>query len=525
MSKKQRRPTPSSGRRPSSGAAPPAKPSRWSRPSALVLAAAAAGLIIRLICVFVAPQNSYLPDHIMFMGWSDHAFETAPWRIYEQPAGAFVKARVFHPRAQRVVEIPHGIPIACNYPPLSAYAMWLQAGIWRVLDWQAEPFEFPEAQLRQAGIDPAVRYRAIDTTASRFAAASVAVICDFLLAWGVVALLRAVTTRRQPWRDALAFSLTILAPPVFLDSSFWTQVDSWITCLLVWCLVTLIRRRFVLAGVLYGAALMTKPQAILFGPVFVYIFFALRFMPGGSWRAALSLWKTAVVAVAVVAVIALPVTLSDWGRAGNDDGPLRWFQRSYVETIGSDLYQRTTFSALNLWWLHMLAQWPPAEGATVGEWRSAALSLDNTLLGIPAAAAGKALLGLTIIATWVLCARRWRWRETSWVACAYVVLLAAFTLPTAVHERYIYYCIPLAIALAIQARVWIFPAAALTLVGTFEMVQFLWLRAIDDPAVRMRSGLLATLTVAALVYSLVVLTLPARRAASSRDATTETPDQ
>ena len=60
------------------------------------------------------------------------------------------------------------------------------------------------------------------------------------------------------------------------------------------------------------------------------------------------------------------------------------------------------------------------------------------------------------------------------MTCAYLITLAAFVLPTGVHERYIYYCIPLAIALAVHNRLWIAPLLALLIVGTAEMLSYKW---------------------------------------------------
>ena len=109
----------------------------------------------------------------------------------------------------------------------------------------------------------------------------------------------------------------------------------------------------------YGAALMTKPQAILFVPVFVYIFLALRFMSGGTWRRALGLWKTAGVALVVVGFVAAPFMTSDARSDSNTEGAFRWFKRSYVGTIGEQRYDRTTLNAFNVWWFDLLAQGTP----------------------------------------------------------------------------------------------------------------------------------------------------------------------
>jgi hypothetical protein len=252
---------------------------------------------------------------------------------------------------------------------------------------------------------------------------------------------------------------------------------------------------------------MTTPQAILFGPVFYYVFFALRFMPGGTWRRALGLLKSAAVALVVVAVIAAPFMIADARSDTNPNGMLRWFERSYLGTIGAERYARTTLAAFNLWWLDLLAQGAPQQPADLNR----LLDAEATLLGVSKAVAGKVLLGLGIVLAWLLCARKWKWAPQSWPVCTFIILLAAFTLPTSVHERYIYYCIPFVIALGVHARAWIFPMLALLLVGTFEMTSFRWLElwsgrlyTAGNPALP-ASAILAVLTVLSLLYSYVVL--------------------
>ena len=447
------------------------------------------------------------------MGWSTYAYQHGPWTIYELPARQPLVARVQDSRTGRVGETVKLNAHACNYPPLSIYLFWLQGAVWHALDSNVVTLQPPPHVAVRFGLQEPVSSRIVDTRASRFADALPALVFDLFLAWGVAALVRTLRPdRRGRLLAAIGFAITILAPPIFLDSAFWNQADAWIACLLVWCLVFLMRERLALAGVIYGAALMTKPQAVLFAPVFIYVFLALRFAPGGTWRRALGLLKTAAVALVVVAVIAAPFTISDARSAANPDGALRWFKRSYLGTIGSEMYQRTTLSAFNLWWLDLLAHGTPQQRGDVQRF----LDVETPVLGLSKAVIGKLLLGLAIVLAWVLCARKWRWAVESWPVCTFLILLAAFTLPTSVHERYIYYCIPLAIALAASRPTWIAPLLALLIVGTAEMTSFRWagLSRIyaPDSAAKGVSILLAILTVLTLLYSYAVLIPKARRA-------------
>lgn len=481
----------------------------------VILISLALGIVARIVAVLVAPQTSYLPDHISNMGWSTYAVQHGPWSVYDLPKNQPLVARVLDCNGQLGQTVRLNAH-ACNYPPLSVYLFWFQGLVWHALDDEIVTLQ-PSPRLRQNfNLTQPVSSRVVDTRASRFADALPGILFDFLLAWGVALLVRTLRPeRRRRMLEALAFAITILAPPIFLDSAFWNQADSWITCLLVWCLVFLMRQRLIAVGLIYGVAIMTKPQAVLFAPVFVYVFFALRFVPGGTWRRALELWKTGVVALVVVAFVAAPFMIADARSEANPDGAFRWFKRSYLGTLGAESYQRTTLNAFNVWWLDLLSQGsPPTDRVGQQAFFRKLYSPDETLLGLRKGLLGKLLLGAGVVLAWLLCARKWRWAPRSWPACTFVILLAAFTLPISVHERYIYYCVPFLIALAVYEKKWILPLIGLLLVGTFEMTSFGWasLQNIYAPGSTARgaSGFLAVLTVLSLLYAYIVLIPRAR---------------
>jgi len=476
--------------------------------AAVVIVALALGLGARVICIREAPQSAYLPDHISNMGWGTYAVEHGPWNIYDLPENQPLVVRKLDQRTGRLANVSGVNVHACNYPPMGAYLYWMQGLFWHALD--DEVVTLPSPPWRPGrGLTGPTESRVIDTRISRTADASTGIVFDLFLAWGVAALVRALTPeRRRRALEAVAFAITLLAPPMFLDSSYWCQADSWITCLLIWCLVHLMRGRLTAAGVIYGVALMTKPQAVLFLPILAYVFFALRFKAGGSWRDALALWKPAVAALVTATVIAAPFMIADGIDEDNPDGAFRWFDRSYVGTIGGDKYARITLNAFNVWWLDMLSQgMPPPKGEHAAQkaFFTNLYSPNVQIVGISKGAWGKLMLAFGIVLAWVLCARKWRWAEASWPVCAFIVMLAAFTLPTSVHERYIYYCLPFLIALAVHEKKWIAPLVALLIVGTFEMTSYDWagVRNIFDPAksARFWSGILAWLTVLSLAYA------------------------
>ncbi|MBN2445971.1 MAG: hypothetical protein JXO22_04565 [Phycisphaerae bacterium] len=492
--------------------APPTDTPWLTGPRMLWLTAIALGIIIRIVTVLMSPLNGYLQDHVSHMGRFKYAFEHGPWQVYEMPnLEPFVRPST-NPGSGAQYEIVAN-PHVVNYPPLSAYLFWLQGAVWHVLD----PEVVTVAVTMRDGSRGEISSPLIETRAARFADGFVAMILDFFVAWGVARVVRELSRKRQPLRESIAFAITILAPPVFLDSAFWIQFESWVMCLLIWCLVLLLRGRLVWAGIIYGVALMTKTQSIIFGPVFVYVFFARWLMADGNWRRALAMWKTGVAAVLTVAFIAAPFMLNDARDAENTEGGAwRWFKRAYTGTIGDERYDRITLHAYNIWWLDLASQGPPPDDP--GEraaFRDRIYSNDTPLFGIPKGRLGTGLLALSVLATWALCAHKWRWRRESWVVCTYMILFAAFMLPTTVHERYIYYCIPPAIALAVHRRAWIAPLVVLLIVGTSEMFSYRlpsitrYSDAASDVA-RARTSFLAVLAVLAFIYSYVVVIMKSR---------------
>jgi hypothetical protein len=475
--------------------APAAPPGPFDRPIARRLALALLVLCVsvavafRALAVASAPAGSYMPDHIDYMGWAAYAWENGPWRLYELAPRSLLHVRRQNPRTGQWMQSPEPIPHACNYPPLACYVFWLQGGLWQALDRDVVTTPIPPQARQQLRITQRECVsRVANTQVARLVNALPSMIADFLLAWGVAWLVRAA---RRPlpvsWPELAAACVTLLAPPVILDSAYWNQADAWISALLVWCLYLLMTERLILAGVVYGLALMTKAQAILFLPVAAYAALALARTTDGGWRHAARLWRSVAAALLTVAGVAAPFMVSTARSAGD---AWLWLDRSYVETI-FESYPRTTLNAYNLWWLD----------AYRANFVKEALDPTTSVAGLSKDAWGKLMLLLAIVAAWAVCAWRWRWGKTSWIACAALVSLAAFVLPTRVHERYIYYCLPFLIAVATLHRAWLPPLVALFIIGAFEMTWFLWYAARPEARdVRFFSAMLAAAAVLAFAW-------------------------
>jgi hypothetical protein len=109
------------------------------------------------------------------------------------------------------------------------------------------------------------------------------------------------------------------------------------------------------------------------------------------------------------------------------------------------------------------------------------------------------LLMLALAGGAVLCARRLRWGDRASATFAFIVVLSAFLLPTRVHERYVYYCIPFVTALAVGSGAWRPVLVAMSVVATAEMLSHLLVS--TAPASLAVSGTAALIAVAMLPWS------------------------
>lgn len=469
----------------------------------IIIIGFALGLGARGVTHVLAPDYGYLPDHLDNMSWAAYAYKHGVYQIYDLPANYPLIIRGYNRNTQLIGDVLKFTPHACNYPPGSAYIFWLKGFLWHWFDSDYSEVTLPDEArpvMQKLGLDMHIRSLRANTHLARFVDGLPALLFDFLLAIGVARLLATVFPARNRLVDAAAFAITFVAPPVFLDSALWHQGDSCITCLLVWALHWLISGRYWLFGLIYGVALMIKPQAILIGPVILYALVASRCAVGGSWAKTLKLVSAGALSLAVALFIAAPFMYWDSQKPKNEDGAMRWFERSYRGTV-LDAYPRTTLNAFNLWWLDLMRQGAPASG------RDAQRMLDSKapLLGISKDQWGRILLAAAVALAWLLVARGTSWRTDGYVALTFMTLFVAFALPTRVHERYIFYCIPFAVVLALQSWRWTPVLLSLLIIGTFEMLSHQLVRDVGEPVTRGLTTLMSSLTLLTLVYSYIVL--------------------
>ncbi len=231
---------------------------------------------------------------------------------------------------------------------------------------------------------------------------------------------------KQVRKGLLAAAVYALQPAVVHDSAVWGQTDSLYTFFVFATLVMMIWGRRGMGAALFTLAVLTKPQALLFAPLIVFL---------TPWNLRTMLWMAATSALTSGTVL-LPFFLQ-----GKLPLVLQTFNIMHVMHIS-----RTSWNAYNLWWLLL---------------KNTAWDLPSTsgfFLGISAAQIGMMLTGALYCS--VLLGLRTKLRgdlshveNALWVFfAAGFVALAVFLTGTDMHERYLFPFIALALPWGLQKR-------------------------------------------------------------------------
>lgn len=211
-------------------------------------------------------------------------------------------------------------------------------------------------------------------------------------------------------------------PAVFVNSTFWGQVDSFFTLLVVAAVLLLAEERLAWATVFLTAAVLMKPQGILYLPL---LFFALlRAKRVRAW------FTVAAAALATGLLAVLPFALGQQ--------PL-WLFKLYARTVNE--YPYASVNAFNFYGLI---------GANYVRDTTALLGLSYKAWGLAF------IVGVTAFSWWMYTRAR---RPQFASAVALLQVAGVFTFATSMHERYL------------------FPAAALALLAYLHLQdnRLLWL--------------------------------------------------
>ncbi|QNV59472.1 hypothetical protein GMA19_04689 [Paenibacillus polymyxa E681] len=224
----------------------------------------------------------------------------------------------------------------------------------------------------------------------------------------------------------------VFNPAVFINSTFWGQVDSFFTMLIVGMIVLIVENRVGWSTVLFTVAVLMKPQGIIYGPVL--FFELLRQRKIQPWL--LSIGGAVVTTILVI----LPFS---WGQE-----PL-WLLDLYKGTVGE--YPYASVNAYNFF-------------ALIG----GNYTQDTTTLFLFSYHTwGMICIVLVTLFTWWMYIRS---RKPQFAAAAALVLIAGvFTFASSMHERYLF---PAA-ALAVLAYLYLRDRRFLWLAGGFSLTIFL----------------------------------------------------
>ena len=269
-----------------------------ARISAGALLAAGLGAALLLRLVLAVCVRGYNTDINCFSAWSE--------RIYSLGPGNFYAEDYF-----------------CDYPPGYMLLLWLPAALRDLLGLSVQG----PGHLLLLKLLP--------------------ILCDLL---GACLIWRVARRRNVPERIAAALALFYaLNPAAVIDSAAWGQIDSVFTLLVALCALEAIDEKYLPSLVAFAAAMLIKPQAMLFAPLGL-IYIVARLIRGRDGK------KLRDFLLGLAAALALLYATALLFFAGGADSfiaaltqPVAKLVALYGETLGS--YSYLTINALNLYTL------------------------------------------------------------------------------------------------------------------------------------------------------------------------------
>lgn len=220
----------------------------------------------------------------------------------------------------------------------------------------------------------------------------------------------------------LMAALYVFNPGIYLNSTLWGQIDSVFTLAIVLMVHFLMRQRVPTAAGLFAAALLIKPQAFLFAPIFLFVYanmISKRPLSEGLKSAGASL----ISGFAVFVLGILPFVVNK---------PPLWIVDHYRAMFAS--YPYASLNAFNLFAL--------AGGNGVQQ--------AQTFFFMSASTWSWLFMMLTVVFAAVL---YFRTRDPGkHVFTALMLVLLVFNLKTGMHERYLYPAVILSLLSFIQLK-------------------------------------------------------------------------
>ena len=326
---------------------------------ALTGVALLAALLLRM--VIAARVRGYNTDINCFSSWSERIFTMGPSRFYDPE-------------------------YFCDYPPLYMLLLWPVAALRRLL-----------------GIG-------LDTPGYLILLKLLPILADLA---GAALVWRVARSRLTESGAALLGLMMAFNPAAIANSAAWGQIDAVLALFIALCALYAADGRSIPALVCFGAALLVKPQALLFGPVGLAAILCGIFQAQGEDRSrrirdgliGLAACLGLMYLVGLVCCLGQPLTR-----------PVTWLIELYTETLQG--YRYVTVNTLNLHYL-LGMNWAHAED------HAGAIALAWALFGLAQAGC----IGLTV-------ASRSQPRRLFLTGGLLMVLICTFG--PMIHERYIF---------------------------------------------------------------------------------------
>ncbi|MBQ3131964.1 MAG: glycosyltransferase family 39 protein [Clostridia bacterium] len=268
-----------------------------------------------------------------------------------------------------------------DYPPGYMYVLWMLGGISNLL-----------------GIS-------YGSTAHALLIKMPAILADLAAAYIVY---RMATKRFSFSLSMILTAFVAFNPAMAFISGGWGQVDQILTLLLMLTVYLFEEDRLEFAGLIYGIAIITKPQALMAGPLFAAAYFAKVY--SGGRRYALRTFVSVMAAVAAIFILSLPFK--------GAQEPL-WFMEKLMGTATS--YPYASVEAFNFMAL-LGGNWAP-----VGE----------KVLGLSYGTWGTLFIAMTCIGSIVLYLKSKK-DKGSLGLCLGLMLSGIFAFGQYMHERYVF---------------------------------------------------------------------------------------
>ena len=238
------------------------------------------------------------------------------------------------------------------------------------------------------------------------------IIADMVTSYFIYKLARKYLTLEL---SLLLSALYIFNPAIFINSTFWGQVDSFFTLIVAGAVWALAERRIGLASALFMAAVLMKPQGIIFLPV---LFFELV-----RQKNLRNLIKAAACALGTAVLIVLPFSLNNG---------MLWIFKLYAQTV--EEYPYASVNAFNLFSLL---------GANYKSDTAAWLFLNYHTWGL-------IFIILVTVYAWFIYIKG---NSRAFIpAVALFQIAGVFTLSSSMHERYLFPAAALAILACIYLK-------------------------------------------------------------------------